>query len=295
MATVYRQGWTLDDVQWSKFDRAKAEPWMVAAIKAAALVEFNAPDYVSYLKRVFKDAGADGTLDAIEQWGCEESQHGRALGRWAEMADPDFKLEEAFERFRAGYKPEHFSAPDGVSIRGSRRGEMIARCVVESGTSSYYTAIKDSTEEPVLREIAGRIAADEFRHYKLFFETLHAQDEPDLPFWKKLMVAVGRVTESDDDELAYAYYCANVRRRARHGEASYERQALLPVATHRGSHDASTAATTSTSWCRWWPKSSAQSRANGRCFETGAAPCSGACSSMRAGNEPSGVEPVFRG
>ena len=26
--------------------------------------------------------------------GREESQHGRALGRWAEMADPNFKLEE---------------------------------------------------------------------------------------------------------------------------------------------------------------------------------------------------------
>lgn len=207
--TVYTQGWKLDDVQWSRFDASRAEPWMIAAIKAAALVELNAPDYVGYLKRVFRDAGPE-TLDAIEQWGCEESQHGRALGRWAEMADPTFKLEEAFARFREGYKPEHFEGPEGVSIRGSRRGEMIARCVVESGTSSYYTAIKDATEEPVLKEIAGRIAADEYRHYKLFFETLQAQDEPDLPFWKKLMVAIGRVTESDDDELAYAYYCANV-------------------------------------------------------------------------------------
>ena len=207
--TVYTQGWTLEDVQWSKFDRSKAEPWLIAAIKAAALVEFNAPDYVSYLKRVFKDAGP-ATLDAIDQWGCEESQHGRALGRWAEMADPNFKLDEAFARFRAGYKPEHFAETETTSIRGSRRGEMIARCVVESGTSSYYTAIRDATDEPVLKEIAGRIAADEFRHYKLFFETLNEQDEPDMPFWKKLMVAVGRITESDDDELAYAYYCANV-------------------------------------------------------------------------------------
>jgi len=207
--TVYKQGWTLDDVQWSKFDRSKAEPWLIAAIKAAALVEFNAPDYVSYLKRVFKDAGPV-TLDAIEQWGCEESQHGRALGRWAEMADPTFNLDEAFARFRAGYQPPHFAESETTSIRGSRRGEMIARCVVESGTSSYYTAIRDATQEPVLKEIAGRIAADEFRHYKLFYETLNEQDEPDLPFWKKLMVAVGRITESDDDELAYAYYCANV-------------------------------------------------------------------------------------
>ena len=208
-AAVYKQGWTLDDVRWDRFDPSKTTPRMVAAIKAAALVEMNAPDYVAYLKRVFKDAGPE-VHAAIEQWGGEESQHGRALGRWAEMADPTYKVSEAFARFRAGYKPEHFQNGDDASIRGSRRGEMIARCVVESGTSTYYTAIKDATEEPVLKEIAGRIAADEFRHYKLFFETLHAQDEPDLPLWKKLAVAAGRITESDDDEIAYAYYCANV-------------------------------------------------------------------------------------
>jgi len=208
--TVYKQGWTLDDVQWSAFDASKASPRMIAAIKAAALVEMNAPDYVAYLKRVFKDAGPEMHA-TIDEWGREESQHGRALGRWAEMADPAYKMEEAFARFRAGYRPEHFHDQTAESsIRGSRRGEMIARCVVESGTSSYYTAIKDATDEPVLKEIAGRIAADEFRHYKLFFETLQVQDEPDLPFWKKFMVAVGRIGESDDDELAYAYYCANV-------------------------------------------------------------------------------------
>ncbi len=95
-------------------------------------------------------------------------------------------------------------------MRGSRRGEMIARCVVESGTSSYYSAIRDATEEPVLKEVAGRIAADEYRHYKLFYETLHQQDEPEMSFPRRLWVAATRVRESDDDELAYAWYCANV-------------------------------------------------------------------------------------
>ena len=87
---------------------------------------------------------------------------------------------------------------------------MIARCVVESGTSSYYSAIRDAADEPVLKEIAGRIAADEYRHYKLFYDILHAQSGPDIGFWKKLWIAIGRVRESDDDELAYSYYCANV-------------------------------------------------------------------------------------
>ena len=209
VAPVYKQGWAMDDIHWSLFDLSKVEPKLLAAVKAAALVEYNAPDYVTYLKRVFADSGSS-TLAALEQWGREEAQHGRALGRWAEMADPAFRLEEAFARFRKGYTPAHFGDSQQGSVRGSRRGEMIASCVVESGTSSYYSAIRDASDEPVLQEIAGRIAADEYRHYKLFYDILHTQPEPDLSFWRKFWIAVGRVRESDDDELAFAYYCANV-------------------------------------------------------------------------------------
>jgi hypothetical protein len=206
---VFSAGWTLDDVQWRLFDASKVDPGLLASVKAASLVEYNAPDYVIYLKRVF--AGGDQrTLDAIDHWGIEESQHGLALARWAEMADPTFHFKDAFTRFRAGYQPEHFKSDEAISVRGSRRGEMISRCVVESGTSSFYSAIRDASDEPVLKEVAGRIAADEFRHYKLFYEILHEQDEPELPFWRRLMVALSRVNEADDDELAYAYYAANI-------------------------------------------------------------------------------------
>ena len=207
--TVYGAGWTLDDVQWDRFDCAKITPSLLAAVKAASLVEYAAPDYVTYLKRVFKDSHPK-TIADIERWGREEIQHGLALGRWAELADPSFDLESAFARFKAGYTPPHFLTEDTASVRGSRRGEMIARCVVESGTSSFYSAIRDATDEPVLKEVAGRIAADEFRHYKLFYETLHAQNEPELPWWRRLFVAATRVNESTDDELAFAYYCGNV-------------------------------------------------------------------------------------
>ena len=206
---VYEQGWRLDDVSWERFDASKVQSWLLTSIKASALVEYNAPDYVTYLQRIFQDAGPE-THAAIETWGQEESQHGRALARWASLADPSFDLEEAFARFRKGYRPTHFEAADTVSVRGSRRGEMVSRCVVESGTSTFYTAIQEANDEPVLKEIAGRIAADEFRHYKLFYETLHKQDEPKLTFWKMLRLAAGRITESDDDEIAYAYYCVCV-------------------------------------------------------------------------------------
>lgn len=238
-ATVYRAGWTLDDISWQKFDRGKLELGLVAAVKAASLVEHNARAYVDYLARVFHGAG-EQTISDIHRWGDEEVQHGLALARWAELADPAFDFESAFRRFETGYRPKHFAEDQTSSVRGSRRGEMIARCVVESGTSSYYSAIRDATDEPVLKEIAGRIAADEFRHYKLFFETLHAQDEPELPWWRRLFVAITRVSESSDDELAYAYYCANVRaedearvpyRRGRFGRA-YNAQAMRLYRRH---------------------------------------------------------------
>jgi hypothetical protein len=205
---VYEAGWTLDDVDWSRFDGSKTNPALLAAVKAASLVEYNAPDYVTYLKRVYKGA-PESTIRHIEHWGEEEIQHGLALARWAELADPSFDFARAFARFRTLYQAAHFAGGQG-SVRGSRRGEMIARCVVESGTSSLYSAIRDASEEPVLKEVAGRIAADEFRHYRLFYDILQGETEPDLPLWRKLWVAVTRVKESDDDELACAYYCANV-------------------------------------------------------------------------------------
>ena len=88
---------------------------------------------------------------------------------------------------------------------------MISRCVIESGTSSYYTALRDACSEPVLRSIAGHIAADEFRHYQLFRKKLdQLQQIEQMPLSKRLRIALGRIAEAEDDELAYAYWCATV-------------------------------------------------------------------------------------
>ncbi len=199
--------WKMEDVNWDQFDASKVDPETLKAVKAAAMVERNAADYVVYLNKVYHDDPE--LLENIRQWGIEETQHGDALGRWAEMADPGFDFEEAFRRFREGY---HINEGADQSVRGSRAGEMIARCVVESGTSSFYSGIRDMTEEPVLRQIAGFIAADEFRHYKLFYESYLKYKPIDGPgFFQRLWVALSRVQEAEDDELAYAFYCGNVK------------------------------------------------------------------------------------
>ena len=95
-------------------------------------------------------------------------------------------------------------------MRGSRCAELIARCVVEVGTSSYYSALADSTDEPVLRQICKKIAADEFRHYKLFYDHMKRYEAREAPtLARRVAVALGRMAEGEDDELAFAYYAAN--------------------------------------------------------------------------------------
>jgi rubrerythrin len=197
--------WTLDDIPWEKFDRSKVDPDLLRIVKAASLVEYDGEDYARYLCRVFHDDPE--FQETARRWGGEEEQHGRALGRWAQLADPGYDLDAAFQRFKAGYDS---ALRADVSKRGSRAGEMIARCMVETGTSSYYTALAEAAEEPVLKAICQRIAADELRHYKLFYSTARRYIERErLGLWGRLKVALSRVAESDDDELAYAYYAAN--------------------------------------------------------------------------------------
>ena len=199
------QHWTLEDLPWDRIDRSKADAEILKIIKAAALVEYNGRDYATYLCNVFND---DPEFQQVARdWAEEEFQHGAALGRWAEIVDPGFSLEDAFRRFTEGYK---IKLEATESVRGSRSGELIARCMVETGTSSYYTALGDATDEPVLKEICRRIATDELRHYKLFYQHLKRyMEREDLGRLSRLRIALGRINESEDDELAYAYYAAN--------------------------------------------------------------------------------------
>lgn len=198
--------WTLDDIAWDDFDAAKVTPELLAVVKTAALVEANSADYVVYLCNVFADDPAFKA--AAQQWGDEEIQHGAALARWAETADPAFSFAESLAHFRAGYQ---LPLAATQSVRGSRAGELISRCVVETGTSSFYSAIRDATAEPVLKDICRRIASDEFFHYQLFFKHLKRYEaEGKLSLWQRLRVALGRIQEAEDDELAYAYYSANI-------------------------------------------------------------------------------------
>jgi rubrerythrin len=198
-------GWKPEDIAWDRFDPGLVDPEVVKLIKAAALVEYNARDYATYLENVL---AAHPDLKALAwDWAQSEVQHGETLARWARLADPSFDFGAAVARFTTGFR---VPLDRTVSVRGSVTGEFLARCVVETGTSTYYTALLGRVQEPVLRQLLGHIAADELRHYKTFHDLARLyQQREKVGFLERLRVVWGRVVESEDEELAYAYYAAN--------------------------------------------------------------------------------------
>jgi len=202
---VMTRHWAIADMPWQRLAPDLVDVELLETVKTAALIEANSADYVTYLHNVFGD---DPEFKAAaDVWGVEEAQHGAALARWAERVDPTFDFAASLAHFRAGYRLPLTAVE---SVRGSRAGELVARCVVESGTCSFYSALRDSTHEPVLRQICHHIAQDEAAHYRLFQTHLrrYLHGHP-LGFWARLKVALGRLRETSDDELAYAYFSAN--------------------------------------------------------------------------------------
>ena len=229
--------WRLEDVAWDRFDLARADPELIPLVKAAAMVERNGTDYAVYLNRVFGDD--PDFRQAADHWAKEEVQHGDALGKWAMLADPTWDYRAAFARYRAGFK---LPLDAEASIRGSRTGELIARCMVETGTSSYYTALAEATREPVLEQICRHIAADEFRHFKLFYDHMRRYlARENIGLLRRLRIAAGRVGESEDDELAYAWHCGNEPEgwptaRPLHRGLHGTRHGAVPLPPHRARH-----------------------------------------------------------
>jgi rubrerythrin len=203
--------WTLDDIPWDRFDRSRVTPDLIQVVKTAAMVERNGGDYGRYLANVFHDDPP--FREAAARWAKEEEQHGLALGRWAELADPSFDFAASFAKFTEMYR---IPVDATVSIRGSRSSELCARCVVETGTSSLYSALRDGVDEPVLKAICSRIAGDEFRHFKLFYThmermlVLEGLDRGSLTArLRRLKTAFTRFRETEDDEIASAYHAGN--------------------------------------------------------------------------------------
>src|SRR5262245_34680742 len=194
--SVARPHWSLDDIPWQaiRHDALAAKQGFFYLVAAASLMESATDLYTENLIDFF--TGDEEVTSWLEQyWLPEELQHGRALRRYVEAAWPEFDWEPAFGSFVEEFRPYC-----DIALESARSLEMASRCVVETGTASYYTTLSRASPDPVLAMLARLIAKDEVRHYKHFYRFFRRYRDTECPsraavvpaLWRRLRMSGGQ-------------------------------------------------------------------------------------------------------
>lgn len=189
--------WTLSDLQLERIEHDKVrDDWLTYyLVTAASLVETAADLYTGNLVLHFPDATARAWL--ANRWRQEELQHGRALRSYVEAAWPGLDWNRGY----AGFFDQYSRLCTMEELEPSRALEMAARCVVETGTATFYTALHVCAREPVLKRLTGFIRRDEVRHYNYFRSFYRAyQDEERVGRLAVLRALRRRFTEAEHED-----------------------------------------------------------------------------------------------
>lgn len=194
--------WLVDDVAYDKIDRSAIVDqldWFYL-VAASSFVEILSDLYARNLGDYY--AGDEEACAWLaHKWEPEEMQHGEALKRYVRTVWPDFDWQRGFDGFRDDYAPYCQTALLGPT----RALEMAARCVVETGTSSFYAMLREASPEPVLATVAGHIHDDEIGHYKGFYRFYRDYQRRDPHSrWRVAREIWRRVVEVDSEDAFLA-------------------------------------------------------------------------------------------
>lgn len=192
--------WTVQDIPYHEVDRElmRDQTELFYIIAAASFVEITSDLYTRNLVD-FYEGDAEIADWLANFWEHEEVQHGIALKRYVQAAWPDFDWERAYR----GFFEEYSRLCLVENLAANRALEMVARCVVETGTSSFYRTLAESAPDPVLKRIASHISADEVRHYKHFYHYFRQYRDRDRPSRLAVLRQLWRRGASVKDEDAY--------------------------------------------------------------------------------------------
>lgn len=196
--------WTLDTVPWDRVDRdaARRQGQLLDLVAAASFVEIASDLYTRNLAS-YAQGNESLTRWLATGWEHEEMRHGHVLRDYVLHVDPDFDWQAAYTAFFAEYSAlctlDEFEPTPGL--------EMAARCVVETGTATYYEALSLAAKEPVLAGITALIRADEVRHFKHFYRYFRDYQEREAHGrLRVLRVVLKRVIEARNSDAECALW-----------------------------------------------------------------------------------------
>ncbi len=197
--------WSMDAIRYCDIacDAIEDDTLLFQIVASASFIEITSDLYTGNLVEYFRD---DPELVEwlVRHWEPEELQHGAALKRYVETTWPDFDWRRAY----TGFFAEYSRCCSLENLAPTRALEMVARCVVETGTASFYRMLAEAAPEPILRQIAGNIAADEVRHYKnfyYFFRRYRAAEHPGRAAVLKTLWDRAQEVDTEDAYIAFKH------------------------------------------------------------------------------------------
>jgi rubrerythrin len=215
--------WSVDDVPYDRIDHAliRDETELFNIICAASFIEITSDLYTQNLLEFYRgDAEIEDWL--ANYWEREEVQHGAALKRYVQEVWPEFDWDRAYRGFYDEYKG--LAVMEGLAE--NRALEMVARCVVETGTSSFYRTLSDAAPEPILKLIMSNISDDEVRHYKHFYQYFLRYREQDRPSRFAVLRTLwhrGAGVKAEDAYVASKHVFLTANPGAEYTEAEYDK------------------------------------------------------------------------
>lgn len=171
---------------------------------SSSFLEITVPVYTRNLAAYYRD-NEELVTWLTQQWLPEEMEHGRAMRAYVTAAWPELDWAAAYGRFQAEIEP--YCASE--RYQPTRALEMLARCVTETGAASVYRALRDWTDEPVLKDLMHRMQRDETRHYTHFLKWFRHYDAVELNAGRRIILAtiIQRTIRgvSEDGLIAYKH------------------------------------------------------------------------------------------
>jgi hypothetical protein len=195
--------WKIADIDFDGIDPAliAGDPLAFRIVFLASFIETGSDLYAGNLVQYFAE-DAEVSRWLRETWQREEVQHGNALRAYAERVWPEVDWQRTYDEFFAEYSR---TCTVG-GLEPARALELAARCIVEMGTSTFYSALRDYAREPVLKDLAARIFADEARHYKHFYRHFRRYQQRERHSrWRIGRTLLRRLLETRTGDGYYAF------------------------------------------------------------------------------------------
>ncbi len=185
-------------------DKIKENRYLLETLAVASFIEITSDVYDRNLSEYYK--GDDTTVGWLNHtWEPEEIQHGKSLKRYINTVWPQFTWDKQYDLFKKKYLP--LCRVD--ALEPTRAKEMIARMVVETGTSTFYKALANyakELDEPVLEELALKISKDEVHHFEMFEKVFKKyRDHEKLSRKEITKILYARLREINNEDIKIAF------------------------------------------------------------------------------------------